>query len=293
MKVKFYKKAIGYILAITMAVSMTACNSSTTEGETAALTPEEIIQAAETKIQEATSVESEMDMEIVMSMTGQNFSMKTNSIMSVFAEPLKAKMNTTVDVSELGSNNVEMYIGQEDGKTMMYTNMMGNWIKQEITQEQMTPYDTQQSMVKYLDSSTGLKEVGKEEVNAEEATKYEGVIARDTLAETMQSVGTTKNLEALLAGIDMTSDQLYEGLSDVKVAVWINAEGYPVKYEMDMTEMTQGLMRKVMQTSGVSAQEAAKLDVSTAKLSIINKNINNVTDFEIPEEAILATEASL
>ncbi len=293
MKVKFYKKAIGYILAITMAVSMTACNSATTEGETAALTPEEIIQAAETKIQEATSVESEMDMEIVMSMTGQNFSMKTNSIMSVFVEPLKAKMNTTVDVSELGSNNVEMYIGQEDGKTMMYTNMMGNWIKQEITQEQMTPYDTQQSMVKYLDSSTGLKEVGKEEVNAEEATKYEGVIARDTLAETMQSVGTTKNLEALLAGIDMTSDQLYEGLSDVKVAVWINAEGYPVKYEMDMTEMTQGLMRKVMQTSGVSAQEAAKLDVSTAKLSIINKNINNVTDFEIPEKAILATEVSL
>lgn len=293
MKVKFYKKAIGYILAITMAVSMTACNSSTTEGETAALTPEEIIQSAETKIQEATSVESEMDMEIVMSMTGQNFSMKTNSIMSVFVEPLKAKMNTTVDVSELGSNNVEMYIGQEDGKTMMYTNMMGNWIKQEITQEQMTPYDTQQSMVKYLDSSTGLKEVGKEEVNAEEATKYEGVIARDTLAETMQSVGTTKNLEALLAGIDMTSDQLYEGLSDVKVAVWINAEGYPVKYEMDMTEMTQGLMRKVMQTSGVSAQEAAKLDVSTAKLSIINKNINNVTDFEIPEKAILATEVSL
>ncbi|HIT88525.1 MAG TPA: hypothetical protein IAB62_12795 [Candidatus Coprocola pullicola] len=290
---KFYKKAIGYILAITMAVSMTACNSATTEGETAALTPEEIIQAAETKIQEATSVESEMDMEIVMSMTGQNFSMKTNSIMSVFVEPLKAKMNTTVDVSELGSNNVEMYIGQEDGKTMMYTNMMGNWIKQEITQEQMTPYDTQQSMVKYLDSSTGLKEVGKEEVNAEEATKYEGVIARDTLAETMQSVGTTKNLEALLAGIDMTSDQLYEGLSDVKVAVWINAEGYPVKYEMDMTEMTQGLMRKVMQTSGVSAQEAAKLDVSTAKLSIINKNINNVTDFEIPEKAILATEVSL
>ena len=133
----------------------------------------------------------------------------------------------------------------------------------------------------------------KEEVNAEEATKYEGVIARDTLAETMQSVGTTKNLEALLAGIDMTSDQLYEGLSDVKVAVWINAEGYPVKYEMDMTEMTQGLMRKVMQTSGVSAQEAAKLDVSTAKLSIINKNINNVTDFEIPEKAILATEVSL
>lgn len=293
MKVKFYKKAIGYILAITMAVSMAACNSATTEGETAALTPEEIIQSAETKIQEATSVESEMDMEIVMSMTGQNFSMKTNSIMSAFTEPLKIKMDTTVDIAELGSNNVEMYIGQEDGKTMMYTNMMGSWTKQEIPEEQLTPYDTQQSMVRYLDSSTGLKEVGKEEVNAEEATKYEGVIARDTLAETMKSVGATENLEALLAGTDMTSDQLYEGLSDVTVAIWINAEGYPVKYEMDMTEMMQGFMRKVIQTSGVSAQEAAKLDVSTAKLSIINKNINNVTDFEIPEKAILATEVSL
>lgn len=293
MKVKFYKKAIGYILAITMAVSMTACNSSTTEGETAALTPEEIIQSAETKMQEVTSVESEMNMEIAMSMTGQNFNVKTNSIMSAFTEPLKIKMDTTVDIAELGSNNVEMYIGQEDGKTMMYTNMMGSWTKQEIPEEQLTPYDTQQSMVRYLDSSTGLKEVGKEEVNAEEATKYEGVIARDTLAETMKSVGATENLEALLAGTDMTSDQLYEGLSDVTVAIWINAEGYPVKYEMDMTEMMQGFMRKVIQTSGLSEQEAEKLDVSTTKLSIINKNFNNVTDFEIPEEAILATEASL
>ena len=167
MKVKFYKKAIGYILAITMAVSMTACNSSTTEGETAALTPEEIIQSAETKMQEVTSVESEMNMEIAMSMTGQNFNVKTNSIMSAFTEPLKIKMDTTVDIAELGSNNVEMYIGQEDGKTMMYTNMMGSWTKQEIPEEQLTPYDTQQSMVRYLDSSTGLKEVGKEEVNAD------------------------------------------------------------------------------------------------------------------------------
>lgn len=57
---------------------------------------------------------------------------------------------------------------------------------------------------------------------------------------------------------------------------------------MDMTDMMQSLMTKVMKAS--EATEEQNINVDTMKVSITSKNFNNATDFEIPEEAKNAVE---
>ncbi len=300
---KFFKKAMGLVLAATMAVSMAACSSAdTTEppadttaettGEEAAASPEEVMQTAKAKLQEITSVESELSSTVSMSMDGQSLDIKNSMTMVSFTDPLKLKIETSTDLGQMGAQDIDMYVGEENGKTMMYMNVNGTWIKREVPQEELVAYDTQESVVVYLENSVNLKEAGQEQINGAEATKYEGIITQDSLQETMKQTSAMESLEAMLAGTDMNAADLYEGLEDVTISIWIDAEGYPVKCEMDMTQMMEGFMRKVVQATGVSEQEAEAFQVGQAVVTVTNKSFNNATDFEIPQEALSAAEAS-
>ena len=168
----------------------------------------------------------------------------------------------------------------------MYMNMMGNWYKQNVPEEQLAQYDTKENLSTYLDSSTGFTEAGTEQVNGEDATKYDGVITGSQMNEVLKASGALDDLEPMLAGTDLDASTIYEDLPDITMSIWINAEQYPVKYEMDMTAMMQGLMDKVMAT----AQQEQALTVDAMKISMTNKNFNNAADFEIPEEAKNATQ---
>ncbi len=294
---KFYNKLISLTMVVIMMFSVAACGGSNggneggevSQQQSTAPTPEEIVKAAEEKMQEATSVESNMTMDMVMTSQGQTVNMKTNMDMISFTDPMKLKMDMTIDMGEQlgGTQMMQFYADETDGNMTMYMNMMGSWYKQNVPEEQLAQYDTKENLSTYLDNSTGFTEAGTEQVNGEDATKYDGVITGSQMNEVLKASGALDDLEPMLAGTDLDASTIYEDLPDITMSIWINAEQYPVKYEMDMTAMMQGLMDKVMAT----AQQEQALTVDTMKISMTNKNFNNAADFEIPEEAKNATQA--
>lgn len=230
-----------------------------------------------------------MTMDMVMTSQGQTVNMKTNMDMISFTDPMKLKMDMTIDMGEQlgGTQMMQFYADETDGNMTMYMNMMGSWYKQNVPEEQLAQYDTKENLSTYLDNSTGFTEAGTEQVNGEDATKYDGVITGSQMNEVLKASGALDDLEPMLAGTDLDASTIYEDLPDITMSIWINAEQYPVKYEMDMTAMMQGLMDKVMAT----AQQEQALTVDAMKISMTNKNFNNAADFEIPEEAKNATQA--
>lgn len=299
---KFYNKLISLTMVVIMMFSVAACgggNGGNEEGEVSqqqstAPTPEEIVKAAEEKMQEATSVESNMTMDMVMTSQGQTVNMKTNMDMISFTDPMKLKMDMTIDMGEQlgGTQMMQFYADETDGNMTMYMNMMGSWYKQNVPEEQLAQYDTKENLSTYLDNSTGFTEAGTEQVNGEDATKYDGVITGSQINEVLKASGALDDLEPMLAGTDLDASTLYEDLPDIKMSIWVNAEQYPVKYEMDMTAMMQGLMDKVVAISQQEQQDVIiPFTVDTMKISMTNKNFNNAADFEIPEEAKNATQA--
>ncbi len=299
---KFYNKLISLTMVVIMMFSVAACgggNGGNEGGEVSqqqstAPTPEEIVKAAEEKMQEATSVESNMTMDMVMTSQGQTVNMKTNMDMISFTDPMKLKMDMTIDMGEQlgGTQMMQFYADETDGNMTMYMNMMGSWYKQNVPEEQLAQYDTKENLSTYLDNSTGFTEAGTEQVNGEDATKYDGVITGSQINEVLKASGALDDLEPMLAGTDLDASTLYEDLPDIKMSIWVNAEQYPVKYEMDMTAMMQGLMDKVVAISQQEQQDVIiPFTVDTMKISMTNKNFNNAADFEIPEEAKNATQA--
>ncbi len=292
---KFFNKLISLAMVIVMMFSIAACGGGNSGGEgeetpqeSTAPTPEEVVKAAENNMREATSIESNMTMDMAMTSDGQTVNMKTNMDMVSFTDPMKLKMDMTMDMGEQlgGTQTIQFYADETDGAMTMYMNMMGNWYKQNVPEEQLAQYDTKENLSTYLDSSTGFTEAGTEQVNGEDATKYDGVITGSQMNEVLKASGALDDLEPMLAGTDLDASTIYEDLPDITMSIWINAEQYPVKYEMDMTAMMQGLMDKVMAT----AQQEQALTVDAMKISMTNKNFNNAADFEIPEEAKNATQ---
>lgn len=289
---KFYKKLIGLALTMVMAISVAACGGG--GGETPAASgqsPEDVVEAAQAKMREITSVESEMVMDMGMSMGEESVNIQTKADMVSFTDPMKLKMTMIMDMGEQlgGVQKMEIYAEEVEGNTTMYMSAMDAWYKQAVPAEQLAEYDTQDNLITYLDNSTGLSEAGTEQVNGADATKYEGVISGDKMKETLEASGALDDLQPMLAGTDLDAADIYNGLSDIKVSICVDAEGYPVKYDMDMKDMMQGLMDKIAQASGADAAEQS-ISVNDFKISITSKNFNNATDFEIPEEAKNGTE---
>ena len=286
---KFYKKLVSLFVIMAMIFCMAACgNSNSNEGDSTALTPEEIVKAAENNMRKATSLESDMTMDMAMTSQGQTVNMKTNMNMISFSEPMKLKMDMTIDMGEQlgGVQTMQFYADETEGNMTMYMNMMGTWYKQAVPEEQLAQYDAKQNLSTYLDSSTGFTESGTEQVNGEDATKYDGVITGSQMNEVLKASGALDDLEPMLAGTDLDASTIYEDLPDINMSIWVSEEQYPVKYEMDMTAMMQGLMEKIMTTS----QQEQQVTVDAMKISMTNKNFNNAADFEIPEEAKNATQ---
>jgi len=78
-------------------------------------------------------------------------------------------------------------------------------------------------------------------------------------------------------------------LGDLPMSVWINADGYPVQYEMDMSQMIDSILQKALEAEGTA--EGMTMTVSKAAMSLTCSNFDAVEDFELPAEAQNATAA--
>lgn len=295
------KRALAALSALTLTLSLTACGGggqqSTGDSGTDAMTPTERVAAAEEKMSALTSLSIDMTQDIGLSFAmadqSQELNMSTKMQMDVIQEPLKAKGTMQIDMGEElgGVQDVELYIMSEDDAANVYMQMGGQWIKQSLTEAELGQYDAADSLELYLDSAADFVEAGTEQVGGADATKFTGVIKGDKLYDVIEESGVLGSLGQ--TGTDVSEDELkamlFE-LGDLPMSVWINADGYPVQYEMDMSQMIDSILQKALEMEG-AADQGMTMTVSKAAMSLTCSNFDAVEDFELPAEAQNATAA--
>ena len=307
MKNKFY----AVILATVLALSSTACsdssNDSTTSVKTDSLTETEDraalpteketeaqpevdpMEAAIKNMESVTNMEAQMimDMDMNVSANGQEQAIESTTVMDMvcFSDPLKLKVDMTMDMGEQGSLNMQVYAEPtEDDTYVVYMYDGQNWSSNETAAAALAEYDARSSMIDYIGDGALYKQEGTEQVNGSNAYKYSYTLTEDEMKEQMLSSGALDSISSL--GLDVSQvDGMLDGLGEVVAYVWIDeASLYPVKYEMDMTEVMDTLMANMLEALGDQA-EGVSMSVPEMKISMTCSNFNNATDFVVPDEA--------
>ncbi len=294
------KRALAALSALTLTLSLTACGGgqqSTGDSGTDAMTPAERVAAAEEKMSALTSLSIDMTQDIGMSFAmadqSQELNMSTKMQMDVIQEPLKAKGTMQIDMGEElgGVQDVELYIMSEDDAANVYMQMNGQWVKQSVSEAELAQLDAAESLELYLDSAVDFAEAGTEQIGGADATKFTGVIKGDKLYDVIEESGVLSSLGQ--TGTDVSEDAIKSMLSelgDLPMSVWINADGYPVQYEMDMSQMIDSIVQNALEAEG-AADQGMTMTVSKAAMSLTCSNFDAVEDFDLPAEAQNATAA--
>ena len=233
---------------------------------------------------DASSMDAAMTMNMEMEAGGESLKTVTSMDMTMFKEPMRMKVEATTEAA--GQSAVISIYAEENGNGgyMMYMNDGTSWYSAEAGAEDLAQYEVGQSMSAYIDSASSFKQEGTETVNGVSAYKYTGVIT----GQNMQDVVTESGALNSLSSMGLSEEQMEEmlsGLGDIPVTLWISeTDLYPVRYDMDMTSVMDGLMKAVLESMGDQA-EGLTMSVPEMTITMTCSNFNSATDFTIPGEA--------
>jgi len=241
----------------------------------------------------------------------QAMHMKMNMLMTIFTNPMKAKITADMAMDVMGQQVsqpiMQMYLSADDKSYTTYMGMTDSqgaltWMKSTVEDEMFA------MLMKYdQDNIQANKELMQKYIKD---VKYFGKYSDDagrTLLRMQYSMSTDiyKDLlggyvEELSASMseqeEMTAkmlDELVSGnMGDLTFVVYIDeATKEIVKYEMDLSQMITGMMSGMTDMLG-DMTEADKAMLNSMKVTMVMEisNVNKATDFEIPAEALKAPE---
>ncbi len=283
---KFLKKIMEVIVVVCMIFSATACSKQEMSNITPEnATPEEVIKVAAQKMEQVNSFESETVLDEQMSMNGESDGSKMIVNTVSFRNPMKTKIEMITENRE-EIQTTEMYIDKVEDSAKLYSNAGGRWYQRTLTEEELQGFLSEGDVTQYLGAVTKLENVATEQVNGKNTTKYSGMI----VGEDIKKIGDGEMLEGAIAYTDMTEQELYEQIGDVPVFIYIDEQGYPIKFEIDLKNMMQTVWDISRQDILSEYEIFNDMTIDTMTMTLTYQNINNATDFEIPEEAKNATE---
>lgn len=275
------------VAVVTLMLTATGCGGSSMN--TAEV--EALLEKAQTTMSAVESMTAEMTMEMDMDMGMNGEVIETTTLASIRSQqhPLKMSMEMSMLMSDgTKIDQMQMYAVEDGGHLHTYMSMADMWYAETMELEAMNQYNAEENMDLYLNNITDYKAEGQEDVNGTETTKISGVIKGDAMEKALADSGMTASAESM--GIDAEMlEEIYAGLEDLSVSLWVDAEGYVRKYEMDMTEMMQKVMDESVKAIGNGAPAAeGGMDVKIEKTSItmVCGEFNRVEEIVIPEEAL-------
>lgn len=291
---KKFKRFGAVFCAAIMALALTSCG--TTNGDTTGGTPADVLATAEKKLAEVDSMEATMTMDMDFSMTseGQGYDIQSNTVMNMvmFNDPLKVKVGATINMtmSGLGEQTMDMamYMLGDDDNYTMYMNQDGKWYSEAVDMRYIEQYDPQASMELYLKNADSFTKVAEETINDVKTTKYSGVITGAAMEEVINSSGMLDNISGMgmdAEGMDLAA--LYQNMGDLPISIWIDEEGYPVRYEMDMKDVMNKMFEQILAQPDM-ADSGATMNCTKVFVSMDCFNFNQADDFEVPAEALEA-----
>ena len=267
------------LLVLAMALGLGGCGEDSSPA-----TPEEVLAKAQQSMDSVKSMGYDMTMEMAMGVAGQSLEMSTVTTADTILSPLTMKAEMAVDMGELGSTNMTMYVKEENGSYLTATGIPdadGTVVWQSASIDSLSELenlDGKASMDLYLASASGFAEGAAETVGGVEATRYDGVISGEKLEDVLEASGVLSQIESLGLG-DVTT--MFTDLGDLPVSIWVAKETYyPIKYEMDMAEMMQSILDKaISQEVGMDVG----LTLDKMNVSMVLRDIDQVGEIEIPD----------
>lgn len=247
------------------------------------------MEAALASMDDVTSMDAQMVMfmDMTMEADGQEESFESVTIMdmSCFTDPVKLKMEMTMDMGAAGSTSMSIYADvADDGMYRMYLYDGMDWQVMEVGEMDLESYDARQTMISNIDNGSEYVLEGTEQLDGVNTFKYSSTMTGDDMKKALLSSGALNSVSSLgLSTGDMMN--MLDGLGEIVTYVWIDEETLrPIQYEMDMTEVMDALMSAVVEAMGEEA-EGISISIPRLEMTMTCSNYNEATDFEIPEEA--------
>lgn len=267
------------ILAVLAAMMILVSGCGVDTAETEAL----LAQAKET-MASVNSMEAVMTMEMDMGMNGEVMETTTLAEIRTQQNPLKMQMELSMLMSDgTEMDQMQMYAIEEDGHLRTYVETEDTWYAETLELDALHQYNAEENVDLYLDNITSFRAAGQEKINDTETTKITGIIAGDAMEEVIAGSGLTASAESMGLTEEMLAE-VYAELSDLPISLWIDAEGYVLRYELDMTEMMQKVMDASMKAVGM-AEADVSVKVEKTLLTMVCSAFNAVGEITIPEEA--------
>ena len=271
------------ILAVAAAMTVFASGCSGSKVDTAEV--EALLSQAKATMATVESMAAEMTMEMDMGMNGEVIETTTLASIRSQQNPLKMAMDMSMVMSDgTEIDQMQMYAVEEDGHLHTYMSMADAWYAETLELDELSQYNAEENMDLYLDHITNFTSSKQEDVNGTQATKITGVITGDAMEEAIAGSGLTASAQSMGISEEMMAD-LYDELGDLPISLWIDAEGYVLKYELDMTEMMQKIMDESLKAMGV-AETDIQMDIEKTAITMVCSEFNAVEEIEIPEAAL-------
>ena len=242
---------------------------------------------------------------------GSAQSLEMNMNMTIFMEPLKAKVSASMlipGMESLGLQQiVDMYMTLDEESITQYMSMPGetgepSWVKQTIAIEMLTDLmkNDEETIAKNKELAKkyteDVKYFGKYTEDGKTLLRLQftmsGDIYKEVFADISDVMPETATEEEAMA-VEMLEGLATMDIGDLTYIVYIDeATGEMVKMEMDLADMIVSMMSGMTEMLGVPAEEMEVLKSLKAVMTMEILNINSAEDFEIPEEALNAPEMS-
>lgn len=271
--------------ALSLMFALTACGGGGEAAKTEDIA--KLLADANGKMEASNSFQADMTMDMTVEAEGQSkpVNQKTQMTMLVFNRPTKIKLDINAVAQNDNANNdvnITMYVIEKNGAYTIYTPNGTQWSSQTVDSTTIEQYNPQATMSLYLKSAESFQAAGEETLNGQKTKKYTGVISNEAMNEVMSATGVASTLNGMgVNGINWGA--LSTDIGNMPISIWVNEEGYPVRYQMDMTEMMNKLYAKMVEQLGEAAV-GGKINCGKVLITMDVSNYDKVEAFELPAE---------
>ena len=278
-------KVLGLVTALALILSLAACAG----GQKSA---REALEAAMGHSGQESSMSAKvvMEAEMKLSLGGeeQTAQMLTSMEISMFYEPLKMKLNMSVEAGGQ-SMDAKLYALEQDGACMLYLNDGEDWYSSSVDVSDLEGYTGLADLELLRGLSGELAEAGSEELDGTDTYRYTGAFSGKEALQIMGDSGALDSVASLGLDPEEFLDQLTREVSDIPVTVWIGKDACRVvRYEMDMSGAMNDLVREMLAAALGSQAEDVTMEFPTMRAGVDCWDYGAVEDFDIPAEALEA-----
>ena len=296
---KILKRASALTIALAAAIALTSCGTNTETGtddgkttpQNAELSVSEIFEKAIENTASIKSASYSIGMDMAMSSEGTDFNITTTGNVKMTTDPVEYEMTLDMDMGEeLGSMTTTSYLVNEDGKQVLYSGVVYGgetfWSRQyDASLDSFEQYNAMENIEMYLENAETFKENGTEGISGIETVRYDGTITGESLENAINN--TLRDLGTSLDGTDVNTSELFKGVGDLTLSVWIDKDMLTVrKYEMDMSE----IMSKLFENMSADDESLAGIDVSKVFLSMTVNSYNDIDSITVPDDVKSSAE---